>query len=235
MKIPFPFGYASISFIICLIIFLGWPNIDVVVSSWFYNPVTGSFPANDVPFVKFIYWLFKEMPAVIVPVLLWLSIMTLFKAAPDWNKRNRRKWYFMLAFLLIGPGIIVHTGFKDNWDRARPRHVVELGGDKAFTPAWVISDQCERNCSFVSGHAAMGFAFIALGWVLQSRMWLTFGLFMGLFVGGIRVLQGGHFLSDIVFSGYICYASAWVMAKLILGSGDISPKGKEPPNPEVVK
>ncbi|TDO98699.1 phosphatase PAP2 family protein [Marinomonas balearica] len=210
------YGVAPAGFIFCAVLFSVWPEIDLYVSGLFYDAGTSRFPANDNAIVKFVYWLFKEMPAVIVPVLLGLCVMTLFKSGPEWNKIHKRKWYFMLAFLLIGPGIIVHTGFKDNWDRARPRHVVEFGGAQQFTPALVVSDQCERNCSFVSGHAAMGFAFIALGWVLQSRLWLFFGLGLGLFVGGIRVLQGGHFLSDIIFSGFICYASAWVMAKWIL-------------------
>ncbi|WCN10296.1 phosphatase PAP2 family protein [Marinomonas mediterranea] len=224
---PWKFGVAPACFVLCAVLFSVWPELDLYVSGLFYDSATSSFPANDNSFVKFIYWIFKEMPAVIVPVLLGLCVLTLFKTGPEWSKVHKRKWYFMLAFLLIGPGIIVHTGFKDNWDRARPRHVVEFGGSKQFTPPLVVSDQCKKNCSFVSGHAAMGFAFIALGWVLKSRPWLFFGLGLGLFVGGIRVLQGGHFLSDIIFSGFICYASAWVMARWILDTCPLERKKRE--------
>lgn len=215
-----PFALAS--FLVFCVIFTVWPQIDLMVSGWFYDAsASPSFYLAENPIVAFVYWAFKDMPIVIVPVLLGLSVMCLFRTGTNWTKKHAKKWYFMLAFLLIGPGLIVHTGFKDNWDRARPRSVVEFGGDKQFTPALVIADQCERNCSFVSGHAAMGFAFLALGWVLNSRRWLMVGVATGLFVGGIRIVMGGHFLSDIVFAGYICYFSAWVMAKLILGRFEV--------------
>lgn len=213
-------GVASYSFIFFAMLFTVWPELDIMVTGYFFDSATSSFPANQNPFVRFIYWFFKELPNLIVPILLIFSLATLFKRCPEKYKANKRKWYFMLAFLLIGPGILVHTGFKDNWDRARPRDVVEFGGNLNFTAPLQISDQCQKNCSFVSGHAAMGFSFIALGWVLKSRLWLMCGIGLGLFVGGIRVMQGGHFLSDIIFSGYICYASAWFMAHWILREED---------------
>lgn len=209
-------GLATCSFIFFVVLFSLWPELDIVVTGYFFDSVNSRFPANDNLFVQFVYWLFKEMPNVIVPLLVIASLITLFKNCPEKHRLNQRKWFFMLAFLLLGPGILVHTGFKDNWDRARPRDVTEFGGSRDFTSPLVISNQCEKNCSFVSGHAAMGFAYIALGWVLKSRLWLMCGVGLGLFVGGVRVMQGGHFLSDIIFSGYICYASAWVMARLIL-------------------
>ncbi len=213
-------GFASYSFLFFAALFSLWPELDILVTGYFFDRVTVSFPANDNAFVQFIYWLFKDMPIVIVPLLLALSIFPLFKACPERYKNHQRKSVFMLIFLLFGPGILVHTGFKDNWDRARPRNVVEFGGSQSFTSPLVVSDQCEKNCSFVSGHAAMGFAFIALGWVLNSRAWLMMGIGLGLFVGSIRIMQGGHFLSDIIFSGYICYASAWVIARLLLHKPD---------------
>lgn len=207
-----------LSFFFFCILFSLWPELDLRVTALFYDASADPvFVYLNNPFVEWIYWLFKEMPKVLLPALILLSLLTLFKFCPKWVKDQRKNWYFMLAFLIIGPGLIVHTGFKDNWDRARPRQVVEFGGDKVFTPPLVISDQCDKNCSFVSGHAAMGFAFLALAWVFGQRRWLIPGLVLGLGVGGIRIVMGGHFLSDILFSGYICYFSAWVLARLILG------------------
>ncbi|TPE54513.1 phosphatase PAP2 family protein [Maribrevibacterium harenarium] len=215
-------GVASWSFVFFVVLFALWPELDLVVSSWFYNASLNSFPANDNAVVQFIYWLFKEMPKVILPLLLVMSLLPLFRFAPAWSKRQQRKWVFLLVFLLLGPGIIVHTVFKDNWDRARPRDVVELGGEKQFTPAWVISDQCDKNCSFVSGHAAMGYAFFALGWVFASRRWFFLGVGTGVAMGLIRVMQGGHFLSDIIFAGYICFFVAYWVARWILGRSSIT-------------
>ena len=41
---------------------------------------------------------------------------------------------------------------------ARPKHIVAFGGSKLFTPALQPTDQCKRNCSFVSGEACSVFA-----------------------------------------------------------------------------
>ncbi|WP_051206303.1 phosphatase PAP2 family protein [Oceanospirillum maris] len=215
------------SFLFFVLLFSLWPELDIQVSRLFFDPETGRFPANDNLVVKFVYWLFKVMPTVIVPLLLGLCGISLLKKCPRTCRKNRLNYAFMLIFLLLGPGLIVHTGFKDNWDRARPRNVVEFGGNHQFTPPLVVSDQCDKNCSFTSGHAAMGFAFIALAWVLQSRLWLVIGLGLGLFVGGVRVIQGGHFLSDIIFAGYICYGTAWLLGRWILKRPELALSKKD--------
>jgi lipid A 4'-phosphatase len=68
----------------------------------------------------------------------------------------------------------------------------------------VPSRECPRNCSFVSGEASAMFApFFALAFLLpQYRMGLlAAGLATGLLVGTVRIIQGAHFLSDVLFAG----------------------------------
>ena len=136
----------------------------------------------------------------------------------------------LLAVLAVGPGLVVNGVFKDHWGRARPRDVVEFGGTKTFTPAFVISDQCERNCSFVSGHASLPFALAALGFVLRRRrraIYAGAAVFGGL-VGFGRILQGAHFLSDVIFSAVFVFAVAYLLAYYVfrLPSG-AKPTGSE--------
>lgn len=196
-------------FIAVSIFFYSFPDIDKWMASQFYTAEAG-FYLKDNPFILFIYDLFKHMPKLLLPALfIFIGLSWKF----DFFKLKRKMSVFALVTLLIGPGIIVHNVFKDSWDRARPRHVVEFGGDKQFTPAWVISDQCERNCSFVSGHAAMGFYFMILGWLMASRKWFYFGLAIGAAVGMIRVIQGGHFLSDSILAGFMVYWVIWGFAR----------------------
>jgi lipid A 4'-phosphatase len=61
------------------------------------------------------------------------------------------------------------------------------------------------NCGFVSGHAAAGFSLMTWGiwsaWPRRKR-WLVIGTAAGLFIGSVRIMQGGHFLSDVIFSGW---------------------------------
>lgn len=125
---------------------------------------------------------------------------------------TRRKWFgseqarcwFMIAVLFVGPGVVANLIFKDNLGRARPRDVIEFGGSKAFTPPLVPSRECPRNCSFVSGEASSIYAaFFALALLLpQYRMaLLAGGIAAGTLAGAVRIIQGAHFLSDVVFAG----------------------------------
>ncbi len=196
-------------FVVTSLFFYLFPEVDLYVSRLFYDADTG-FYLNETPLVQITYDIFKHMPKLLLPVMFVFLILSVKNT---YCKIRRHLCLFALVTLLVGPGIIVHNVFKDQWDRARPRHLVEFGGDKVHTPAWVISDQCERNCSFVSGHAAMGFYFMILGWLMSSRRWFYIGLGIGALVGMIRVLQGGHFLSDSILAGFVVYWTIWAFAK----------------------
>ncbi len=197
-------------FALVSLFFFAVPQVDLYVTSLFYDAEQGGFYLNENGFVQVIYAAFKHMPKLLLPVMFIILILGI---KLDWFKARRKMTAFALITLLVGPGIIVHTVFKDNWDRARPRAVEMFGGDKEFSPAWVISDQCERNCSFVSGHAAMGFYFMILGWLLRSRKWFYIGLGIGVVVGAMRVFQGGHFISDSILAGFMVYWTIWLVAK----------------------
>jgi lipid A 4'-phosphatase len=67
----------------------------------------------------------------------------------------------------------------------------------------MMADQCTANCSFSSGHGALGFWVIAFALLAPPR-WRPYAvaaaLCFGLLVGFARIAQGGHFLSDTAFS-----------------------------------
>jgi lipid A 4'-phosphatase len=120
--------------------------------------------------------------------------------------------------LVLGPAVVVNSVFKEHWDRARPRELQDFGGSKQFTPAWVKSNQCDRNCAFTSGHAAAGFSFVALYFVARSPLWLWLSLACGGLIGWTRIAVGAHFLSDVVFSFFLVYlisaAVAWILVTI---------------------
>lgn len=121
---------------------------------------------------------------------------------------------YLFTAILVGPGIFVNLVLKEFVDRPRPRDVEQFGGDKRFIPALIISDQCQSNCSFVSGHAAGGFAFIALALLFQGRKrYLIFAasIFAGGTIGMVRIMQGGHFLSDIIFALLVTYLTSKIV------------------------
>ena len=75
---------------------------------------------------------------------------------------NRRLAIFLLVVLFVGPGLIVNGIWKEHWGRARPFEVQNFGGEHQYTPPMQPAQECDTNCSFVSGHAAMGFYWISL-------------------------------------------------------------------------
>ncbi len=197
------------------LLFYCFPQLDIGFSMLFYDPAARFYLAGS-PFCKWIY----ESVEIVSVIFVVLAI--LFLAVIWIQKQNRfglsaRHLIYLLAALAIGPGLIVNLVLKDNWGRARPYDVVQFGGTSAFTPAFVISHECRNNCSFVSGHAAMGFYFIAFGFLCPGRRRLFFLLsaICGAVVGLVRIIQGGHFLSDVVFAFFIIYAVSavlyWIM------------------------
>jgi lipid A 4'-phosphatase len=192
------------------ILLFAFPDLDLAVSGYFYDPQTG-FYWRTAPVVRLVYssvWWISA--GVLVGVLgFLLASWSIFRNRVAVT-RQRRVAVYLLLVMLIGPGLLVNTFFKDHWGRARPSQVVEFGGTKQFTRAAIPADQCEKNCSFVSGHASVGFFFLAFAFVWPRRrvLWLVTGTGLGLGIGLVRILQGGHFFSDVIFCGIVVYLTA---------------------------
>ncbi len=194
------------------LLFVLAPGVDLWFSGLFYREGVG-FYLRDAVWVRALYDMVHPLAVALIVGLLLLLVHNLVRRRAL-GPFDVRAVLFMLALLAVGPGLVVNVVFKDHWGRARPRDVVEFGGTRTFTPAFVISDQCERNCSFVSGHASLPFAFVGLGYLLRRRRWAVFAgaaMFGGL-VGLGRIIQGAHFLSDVVFSGVFVFFVAYLLA-----------------------
>jgi lipid A 4'-phosphatase len=115
-----------------------------------------------------------------------------------------RKIAYLFLVLILGAGLIVNVALKDNFGRARPRDIAEFGGSEQFTPAFVIADACDHNCSFASGDSAG--AFFALAFVLaagRKRAASMTGVGFGVLVSASRIASGAHFFSDAVVSFFV--------------------------------
>jgi membrane-associated phospholipid phosphatase len=109
---------------------------------------------------------------------------------------------------------------KDHWGRARPSQIEAFGGTRQFTPAPLPASQCERNCAFVSGHAALAFSVVSFALLLPSgrrrRFAIAAALGFGGLVGVVRMAAGAHFLSDVVYAGLIVSATSWLLYEIIV-------------------
>ena len=112
--------------------------------------------------------------------------------------------------------IIVNLFLKNLWGRARPGEILQLDGKENFSPWYQISDACTINCSFVSGDAAVGFSIIVLYLLIKNKIFLWMSLILGFSLGFIRILEGGHFLSDVILSAIIMFIAYHYQTKYYL-------------------
>lgn len=198
--------------VLLVTVFSLWPELDLAVSTLAYAGA-GLFPANDWWPVRIVYrgtpWLGTALVLLAAAVLL---VAGLRRASV--GRRLWRRAALLLLCAVLGVGLVVHEALKDHWGRPRPNQVQAFGGVHGFRAALQPSHDCRRNCSFVSGHAATGFALMslgALGPVRTRRRYWRLATSAGLLIGAVRVLQGGHFLSDVLFCLVVIWASNWLV------------------------
>ena len=211
-------GVTCITGLIAAFLFSAFPEIDLAVSRLFYVDQQFLFarPSFGATLRDLLRLLFG---VVCVAAVLGFVMKAFFDR--KFLKLGMAAWAYVALCAAIGPGIIANLGFKDHWGRARPVHIAEFGGSKQFTPPMLRTDQCARNCAFVSGEAsnfyALGFAFAFIfGQAPAHRRKLFLAaIAAGSFAGLIRIGGGGHFLSDVIFAGIfmalVARGLAWLM------------------------
>jgi membrane-associated PAP2 superfamily phosphatase len=133
-------------------------------------------------------------------------------------KRFRRQAIFVLLLLALGPGLVVNVILKDHLGRPRPQELIEFGGRYDFVQFWQSGTDM-KNSSFPSGHAAIGFFTMAPWFIYRrkkpglARIFLAGGLFFGTMIGAARILQGAHFISDILWAGGLVYLIGELLAR----------------------
>lgn len=192
------------------------PAVDTAASAMFFGAGFSWDPHGLLEFAR------AAVPTLILGSLLFFVLvwaMSIPSRNWIWDMTPRRVAY-LVATAAIGPGLIVESLLKPHWGRARPKDIVLFGGEHAYTSPFVMADECARNCSFVSGHAAIAFWVTAYAFLLP-REWRATGLWagagFGLAIGLVRVVQGGHFASDVLAAGLIVVAVNAALARLMLG------------------
>lgn len=211
--------FALIAFVIAALLFVLFPQIDLWFTGLFYDPQDG-FVWQQSTALRALY---KAVPVFgwATAVALCVSIVLGFVQRRGPLHAYRKGAIYLLVVLLLGPGVVVNEVIKAHSGRARPSYSEPFGGPKAFTRAFVPADQCARNCSFVSGHAAVGFFFLSFAFVFARarRIWLVVGVSLGSIFGLARIVEGAHFLSDVVFSGFSVYFVAALLHWLMFRRG----------------
>ncbi len=218
------FGGLEISVVLTVIaaaFFLLFPRLDLSVSALFYDPARGFYLESDPALAIFreIMWTGSELI-----FLGFLALLILGALRARWRFLPLRETGFAVTSVVLGPGLLVNAGLKAYWGRARPHDVTEFGGALSYSPPLEISDQCQSNCSFVSGEASMIVATALILYLIgaprvsgRARLWLAISLtVLAAATSALRILFGGHFLSDVIFAGLFSAIIVFAMQRFFL-------------------
>ncbi len=188
-----------------LILFTLFPSLDLTITAWFWDKTTNSFPWAGTGWGKTLRQAGNVLPWVIAaPAFAALILKLLFPARRMFMPA--RPALLLALAMALGPGLMVNGILKEKWGRPRPVHVEEFGGQKAFTPWYSTAGTCPANCSFVSGEGALGFWTVAPASLVPGPLGpvaLGAAVVFGLAAGGLRLAFGGHFFTDVIFSGVL--------------------------------
>lgn len=210
------------AFLVSALLFQLWPGIDLAVSGVFYTPGQGFALANDRALEvlrQSIWWMSNLMVA--------LAVAAVIAALAGRPFLDLRRAALILLLYLIGPVLLADGLLKRFWGRARPASIADFGGTQNFTPPLIPADQCQSNCSFVSGEgaaaAALAIALLLIAPAVRPRvsatvfrLYIAFAVAIPLTGMALRVMFGRHFLSDTIFAALLVSGVALVLARLIL-------------------
>lgn len=190
--------------ILSLVLLYYSPIIDQRVSLLPFDTVVNKFYGESCAWCRLIYLLVPFLTGIMIAIPVILLVF--YKKISNHYKRAT---IIVLLALALGPGLIVNTILKNHWGRARPYQV--LRDNQTFSPVWQRHANAPENNSFCSGHASIGFflgiPFLALR---RKKLAVIVSIAGGSVIGIVRILQGGHYVTDVVFAGILVWLSAFL-------------------------
>ncbi|HHH73082.1 MAG TPA: phosphatase PAP2 family protein [Sulfuricurvum sp.] len=200
--------------IVSVLLYL-YPQVDIAVSSRFYAGGEG-FLQHGALWERMLY---RSVPIVLSATYVGALLLWIYNRIRKENLYgfSGKKLLYLLFVGALGSGIIVNAALKDHWGRARPAQTIAFGGEKAFAPPFVFSDQGGK--SFSSGHTSGAFALLALIFLARRHRKRIAAAVIGygLAVSLARIAAGGHFLSDVIVSIFIMYIVAAGLYRWMFG------------------
>ena len=120
--------------------------------------------------------------------------------------------------LALGPGLVVNVLCKEQVRRPRPHRTATLGGDHRYVPPLAPGP---HGKSFPCGDASVGFALGAFGYALRqrrpaaARIAVGTAVLLGFAIGAARVAAGAHFLSDVLWSGFLVWGTLLALDRVL--------------------
>jgi lipid A 4'-phosphatase len=195
------------------LVFAMAPGIDLAVAGYFHRLAVHDTMPRLFRAIGVLRTLEPVVTMLAVAPAVGVLLVKLF-----WPRRPTimpaRAALFLIVSLLLGPGLLVNTVLKDHWARPRPGMVANFGGEMTFRPWWDPRGTCTDNCSFVSGETSSA-VWLTAPALLVPLPW-RYAAFAGVAVyataiGFMRLLMGGHFLSDVLFAAIFTGLVIWIV------------------------
>jgi membrane-associated phospholipid phosphatase len=197
--------WLMIATLCAVIVFAAFPFLDLRISALFFNGQASDWVGRS---AEFMFWRDVlrhggEAFAVVTFLIFLGNVLIGTTQQTGW-----RVWAFIWGNTLACAGLLVNGILKTWLGRARPDGVIEFGGVQTFTPAFQLSNQCFKNCSFSSGEAALIASVVlpvcVLLWPQLSRsgkvVCTVIAAFLIITTAAMRMAAGRHFLSDTTMS-----------------------------------
>lgn len=179
-------------------IIIHW-NLDLYFSSFFYQN-SNWFLKDEPPWT----WLYQY--GTIPGTLFSLGALGLWSASYIQPRFTKWRYHLLLICLtaFLGGGILVNAVLKDYWGRPRPREVQQFQGNWEYRHM-VNPGIPGKGRSFPCGHCTMGYLFTTLFFFRSQSKRIAYvgggiGVVYGIVMSLTRMVQGGHFFSDTLWS-----------------------------------
>lgn len=201
-------------FILFAILSIVYPFIDIKISGLFFHH--GSFYPNSTWWIAPFYYGIGYTIGILIVLLIGAYFSAFIARWMPFDVTLRAILFYILV-LSIGAGVVVNLILKEHSGRARPVHIEQFNGDKAFSTAFIRADACAHNCSFSSGHVAAAFSLIAIAMLMRKKRALAWSVALGYgaLVALARLAAGGHFFSDVVASFFIMLITSLLLYRLL--------------------
>src|SRR5262249_33396281 len=130
--------------------FAVFPGLDLAISRVFYDPASQDFSLRFHPALG---WRRGEsmwvVPALVAPAVVALVV----KVALPFTRMlmSARAAVFLVATLILGPGLLVNVTLKDYWPRSRPIDVPDFNGSRRFVAWRDARGGCPQSGSLLAG------------------------------------------------------------------------------------
>ncbi|HEY4407835.1 MAG TPA: phosphatase PAP2 family protein [Xanthobacteraceae bacterium] len=194
-----------------------YPQLDLDLIRPFFDPAVSGFWGSINPWLNGLRDLSRLLVTLLVAPAAFAIVGKLVLPRRPMLIPGRAA-VFLVVTLALGPGLLTNIVLKSHWGRPRPVDVIEFGGDQHFVPWWDPRGDCPTNCSFVAGEPSGAFWMLApavlvppAGRALAIAAALAFGSGIGL----VRMGGGGHFFTDVAFSGLFTFIIIWLVYGLL--------------------